>query len=177
MRQKWGGLAVVCARAFLLAAPAAWSGEVHVYMDREIRPALLEQLNRAERTIDIQMFTLTDDEVIATLERAEGRGVQVRVIMDPNQSGNQQHVEELKRSGAEIKWFPVRRPALMHRKLAIVDGHTIVAGSVNWTANGFTRNEELMLVIEDAAAATRLTQVFAEDWYRSWLGRYATYRE
>ena len=51
MRQKRGVLAVVCATAFLLAGALAWAGEVHVYTDREIRPALLELLNGAQEAM------------------------------------------------------------------------------------------------------------------------------
>ena len=176
MRRKRGVLAVVCATAFLLAAPGAWSGEVHVYTDREIRPALLELLSQAEHSIDVEMYVLTDAEVIAAIERAEARGVQVRLILDPNQSGNQTHVDRLKQHGVEIKWFPVTKPALMHRKLAIVDSTKLFAGSVNWTHNGLAKNEELMVIVEDPAIAQQLDEVFAGDWYHSWLGHSARYR-
>ena len=153
----------------------AWAGEVHVYTDREIRPALLELLNGAERTIEIEMYSFTDDEVAATLERAETRGVQVRVILDPNQSGNQKHVDRLKREGVEVKWFPVKKRAQMHRKLAVVDGTRVVAGSVNWTHNGLAKNEELMLIVEDPKVARKLDELFAKDWYQSWLGHEPRY--
>jgi len=175
MRWKTGVPAVVCATAFLLAAPGAWSGEVHVYTDREIRTALLELLNRAEQTIDVEMYVLTDDEVVLALERAEARGVQVRVILDPNQSSNQKHVERLKVHGVEVKWFPINKPAQMHRKLAIVDGQKLFAGSVNWSYNGLARNEELMLLVEDAEIARKLDEIFAGDWYQSWLGHQREY--
>jgi len=175
MRWKTGVPAVVCATAFLLAAPGAWSGEVHVYTDREIRTALLELLNRAEQTIDVEMYVLTDDEVVVALERVEARGVQVRVILDPNQSSNQKHVERLKVHGVEVKWFPINKPAQMHRKLAIVDGKRLFAGSVNWSYNGLARNEELMLLVEDAEIARKLDEIFAGDWYQSWLGHQPEY--
>ncbi|MBI2495925.1 MAG: DUF1669 domain-containing protein, partial [Candidatus Omnitrophica bacterium] len=113
MRLKWMMLAVAGATAFLFIGPTTWAGEVHVYTDREIRTALLELLNQAEQTIDVEMYVLTDDEVVVALERAEARGVQVRVILDPNQSGNQKHVERLKVHGIEVKWFPVNKPAQM----------------------------------------------------------------
>ncbi len=175
MRRKRGVLAVVCATAFLLAGPPAWAGEVQVYTDREIRIALLELLNGAQRSIDVEMYVLTDDEVTAALERAEQRGVQVRVILDPNQSGNQKHVERLKVHGVEVKWFPVNKPAQMHRKLAIVDGKKLFAGSVNWSYNGLARNEELMLLVEDPEIARKLDEIFAGDWYQSWLGHQREY--
>ncbi len=56
------------------------------------------------------MYALTDAEVIGALERAEARGVEVRVILDPNQIGNQDHVDRLTEQGAEVKWFPVKKP-------------------------------------------------------------------
>ena len=174
MRWKRGVLAVVCAAAFLLA-PVAWGGEVHVYTDREIRPALLEFLQGAEKSIDVEMYVLTDAEVLDALERAEQRGVQVRMILDPNQQGNQKHVERLKQYGVEVKWFPINKPALMHRKLAIVDGTKLFAGSVNWTHNGLARNEELVLIVEDPEVAKKLGETFAEDWYHSWLGHQREY--
>jgi len=94
-RWKRDVLAVVCAAAFLLTAPEARSGDVHVYTDREIRPALLEFLHG---------------------------GVVVRVILDPDQSGNQAQVDCLKQHGVEVKRFPVNKPAQAHRKLAVADG-------------------------------------------------------
>lgn len=164
------------AAALALAAAPSWAGEVHVYTDREIREALLELLNGAQRSIDVEMYVLTDDEVVTALERAEGRGVEVRVILDPNQSGNQKHLERLEANGVEVKWFPITKPALMHRKLAIVDGERFFAGSVNWSYNGLARNEELMLIVMDPPIAKKLDEIFSEDWYQSWLGHYEDYR-
>ncbi|MBI2175104.1 MAG: phospholipase D family protein [Candidatus Omnitrophica bacterium] len=159
----------------LLFICSAWAGEVHVYTDQEIRPALLELLNQAEKTIDVEMYVLTDAEVIAVLERAETRGVEVRVILDPNQSSNLRYVERLKAHGVEVKWFPITKPAQMHRKLAIVDGVQFFAGSVNRSYNGLAKNEELMLIVKDSEIARKLDEIFSEDWYQSWLGHYAEY--
>jgi phosphatidylserine/phosphatidylglycerophosphate/cardiolipin synthase-like enzyme len=90
-------------------------------------------------------------------------------------TGNQKHVERLKVHGVEVKWFPINKPAQMHRKLAIVDGKRLFASSVNWSYNGLARNEELMLLVEDPAIARKLEGIFAEDWYQSWLGHYQDY--
>ena len=166
--------AMLVVSSLLFVCPA-WAGEVHVYTDREIRPALLELLHGAKQSIDVEMYVLTDAQVIDAIQRAEDRGVQVRLILDPNQSANQKHVERLKQRGVEVKWFPVKKPALMHRKLAIVDGSRFFAGSVNWTHNGLAKNEELMLVVEDPGVTKKLGETFAEDWYHSWLGHYPKY--
>lgn len=167
--------AAMLAVSSLLFVCPAWAGEVQVFTDKDIRPALLELINQADTTIDVEMYVLTDVEVLAALERAEGRGVEVRVILDPNQEGNTKHVDSLKRHGVEVKWSPVTKPASMYRKLAIVDGRRLFAGSVNWTYNGLARNEELMLLVEDPSIAKKLDELFAGDWYQSWLGRYPEY--
>ena len=172
----WGVCrAVMLSMSSLFFVCLAWAGEVHVYTVREIRPALLELLSQAEKSIDVEMYVLTDAEVIDAIERAEDRGVQVRLILDPNQSGSQAHVERLKRHGVEVKWFPVAKPAQMHRKLAIVDGTKLFTGSVNWTHNGLAKNEELMLIVKDPVVAHKLAEIFAEDWYHSWLGHEPKY--
>ena len=168
--------AAMLAVSSLLFVCPAWTGEVHVYTDREIRPALLEFLNGTETSIDVEMYVLSDAQVIDAIERAEARGVQARLILDPNQSGNQAHVDRLKQHGVEVKWFPVTKPALMHRKLAIVDGVRLFAGLVNWTHNGLAKNEELMVIVEDPAIAQPLDEVFAGEWYHSWLGHSARSR-
>ena len=76
---------------FVLSAHA---GEVEVYIDKEIRPAILRLISEAEKQIDIEMYILTDQDVIEVLERAEDRGVEVRVILDPNHGYNLKHVDE-----------------------------------------------------------------------------------
>ena len=172
---RWNRFSGLLVALTLLRSTAADAAEVRVYTDQEIRPALLEALSRAERTIDIEMYVLSDAEVIEALERAEARGAAVRVILDPHQASNQRHLDRLNACGAEVKWFPVRKPAQMHRKLAILDGARVLAGSVNWTGNGLERNEELLLVLDDPAIAQQLTEVFAEDWFQSWLGHQRRY--
>ncbi len=39
---------------------------------------------------------------------------------------------------------------LMHHKFAIIDGHTLLNGSFNWSDSAVTRNNENLMVIEDS---------------------------
>ena len=103
MRSRWHRSVVALCTALWMTAWPVWAGEVHVYTDRQIRPALLEFLHGAEWSLDVEMYVLTDPEIIDAIERAEARGVQVRVILDPNQSGNQKHVDRLKQRGVDVK--------------------------------------------------------------------------
>jgi phosphatidylserine/phosphatidylglycerophosphate/cardiolipin synthase-like enzyme len=154
---------------------SAQAQEVKVYVDEEIRPAILKLIYEADEQIDIQMYILTDQDVIKALERAEGRGVEVRIILDPNQRYNLKHVDRLKREGVEIKWYPVNKPALMHRKMAIFDKEKVLLGSANWSRNGLTNNKEINVLIDDSEVVGKVTEVFSDDWYYSFLGHYNKY--
>jgi phosphatidylserine/phosphatidylglycerophosphate/cardiolipin synthase-like enzyme len=148
---------------------------VNVYVDKEIKPVILRLIYETDKTIDIQMYILSDQDVIEALERAEDRGVEVRIILDPSRRYNLKYIDELRREGVEIKWYPVNKPALMHRKLAIFDREKILLGSANWSRNGLTNNKEITVLIDDIRTVDRVADIFSDDWYHSFLGHYSKY--
>jgi len=154
---------------------SAQAGEVEVYVDKEIKPVILRLIYEADKTIDIQMYILSDQDVIEALERAEDRGVEVRVILDPGRRYNLKCIDELRREGVEIKWYPINKPALMHRKLAIFDREKILLGSANWSGNGLTNNKEIDVLIDDSPTVKKIAEIFSNDWYHSFLGHYSKY--
>jgi phosphatidylserine/phosphatidylglycerophosphate/cardiolipin synthase-like enzyme len=154
---------------------SALAEEVKVYFDEEIKPVILKLIYGAEERIDIQMYILTDLDIIRALERAESRGVEVRIILDPNQRYNLKYVDRLKREGVEIKWYPVNKPALMHRKMAIFDKEKVLLGSANWSRNGLTNNKEINVLIDDLKLTDKVVEIFSNDWYYSFLGHYDKY--
>ena len=161
-RKTWYGIGVLALS--LLAHGLAWAGEIRVYANREIKPVVLQMIQRAEQTVDVQMYTFTEQDVIRALQAAQSRGVIVRVFLDPNQSANLRNVEQLTNRHIEVKWAPVSLPAIMHRKLLIVDGRAVLHGSANWTHNAFTRSDEVDVLFDDPAALQRLQELFNADW-------------
>ena len=149
---------LTCGLAFVQAA------EVRVYANREIKPVVLQLISQAHQSLDIQMYTFTDQDVIRTLQTARDRGVIVRVFLDASQPSNKKNVPQLINRRIAVKWSPLERPALMHRKLLIVDGREVLLGSCNWTHNAFTRSDEVDVWLDDAAAVARLVELFDRDW-------------
>ena len=164
----------IFATVVILASPV-YAQEIQVYIDREVKPAILTLISEAEKEIDIEIYILTDQDVIKALQRAETRGVEVRIILDPNQPSNLKNVDQLKNRGVEVKWYPVTKPAQMHRKFAMFDKKKIFLGSTNWTHNGFTKNCEINLLIDDLQAIAKIEEIFSRDWYYSYLGHYNKY--
>jgi phosphatidylserine/phosphatidylglycerophosphate/cardiolipin synthase-like enzyme len=164
----------ILAIVVILVSPA-YAQEIQVYIDREVKPAILNLISESEKEIDIEVYILTDQDVIKALQRAETRGVEVRIILDPNQPSNLKNVDQLKNRGVEVKWYPATKPAQMHRKCAMFDKKKVFLGSTNWTHNGFTKNCEINLLIDDPQTIAKIEEIFSRDWYYSYLGHYDKY--
>jgi phosphatidylserine/phosphatidylglycerophosphate/cardiolipin synthase-like enzyme len=60
--------------------------EVQILTEKKIQTSLLNSINKTESgdSIDVMMFYLSDREVVKSLKMAQARGVNVKVILDPN---------------------------------------------------------------------------------------------
>lgn len=149
---------------------AAQSGEVaQTSPGDEIRAMVEGALNGARHRAFVEMYTLTDSEVIADLVRARHRGVVVRVILDPNQAYNLHADAVLRAGGVEARWYPIPKGALLHAKIGLFDS-LLVLGSANWTLSGFGVNHELDIETDDSAAVQAYVSRFESDWARSYSG-------
>jgi len=132
----------------------------------EIRSMLESALGKAAHRALVEIYTLTDPEVIAELVIAERRGVAVRVILDPNQSYNLHAYAVLRAGGLPARWYPVPRGVLLHAKIGLFDG-VLVLGSANWTLSGLGVNHELDIETRDPYAVGAYGSRFEADWARS----------
>ena len=132
----------------------------------EIRAMLESALSQAKHRVLAEIYTLTDPEVLAELVISHRRGVQVRVILDPNQSYNLHAYAVLVRGGVAARWYPVPRGVLLHAKIGLFDG-VLVLGSANWTLSGLGVNHELDIETRDPYAVAAYESRFEADWARS----------
>jgi cardiolipin synthase A/B len=130
----------------------------------EIRARLMESLAAATRSVEAEVFVLTDPDVIAGLAAARRRGVGVRMLLDPNQDVNRPSFDLLRESGVDVRWYPVPPGARLHAKAALFDGRRLLVGSANWTRSGLSVNHELDLLFEDAKTAGTFASRFETDW-------------
>lgn len=143
------------------------SGEVaQTAPGEEIRTMLEDALTGAVRRALVEIYTLTDPEVIAELVSAHRRGVDVRVVMDPNQAYNMHASAMLVEAGVGVRWYPVPQGALLHAKIGLFDG-VLVLGSANWSRSGLGVNHELDIETQDPSAVAAYGSRFDSDWARS----------
>jgi len=102
---------------------------------------IVQECRTAEREICIEMYQIRRDPVgrriIAALAEAVGRGVSVRLLVDPVGSGGiADWLPEIADHGIDVRWYSPWRPwnhplRRTHRKLIVIDGRIASIGGIN----------------------------------------------
>jgi phosphatidylserine/phosphatidylglycerophosphate/cardiolipin synthase-like enzyme len=133
----------------------------------EVRARLDADLRAVRRSVEAEVFVLTDPDAIAGLAAVRRRGARVRVLLDPKQDVNRPSHDLLRAAGVEVRWFPVPAGAKLHAKAGLFDGRRLLVGSANWSQSGLSVNHELDLESDDARAAAAFARRFEQDWSTS----------
>jgi phosphatidylserine/phosphatidylglycerophosphate/cardiolipin synthase-like enzyme len=125
--------------------------------------AILGHLGKARATLDICVFTITDDRIARAILEAHARGVRVRVITDNDkQYDGGSDIERLRGAGIAIEVDETEHH--MHHKFALVDGTTLLNGSYNWTRSAGSFNEENLVVSSEPALVQAFVRQFTALW-------------
>lgn len=149
-----------------IAAPAA---DPQVYFSRsdKVASVLVREIDAAQKSIHVLIYSLTDDDIANALLRAAARGVDVKIVMDRTQAAGKEALDERLLTKLGPKRFIYRTGkgrGVMHEKMAIFDGLTVTLGSYNWTENARDNNWENLIVLRDVAVAARCTAEFQRVW-------------
>jgi phosphatidylserine/phosphatidylglycerophosphate/cardiolipin synthase-like enzyme len=155
--------------ALALTAVAAAGIEPQLYFSRSdpVAKILIREIDAAQKSIHLLIYSLTDDDVANALIRAAKRKVDVRIVMDKSQSGGKNSLDELLITGLGAKNVELRTGkgrGIMHEKMAIYDGLTVTLGSYNWTDSARDYNWENLIVLRDAQLAAKCETEFQRVW-------------
>jgi phosphatidylserine/phosphatidylglycerophosphate/cardiolipin synthase-like enzyme len=133
------------------------------------RAPLLEEIAAARRSIDLEVYIVTDEAILEALEDAQRRGVAVRVILEQHpfggDGGQPEIFARLERAGIAVRWGnPVFR--FTHIKTMVVDGAVAIIMNQNLTESAFTANREFGVVTTQPDAVRAAAAIFAADWAR-----------
>jgi phosphatidylserine/phosphatidylglycerophosphate/cardiolipin synthase-like enzyme len=143
----------------------------------EIGESVSAWLGAARETLELALYDIrvpgpVGDALAATIATARERGVQVRIaIHDPEREPPepilppQTKPDLLRATGAQVQLIDGDGD-LMHHKFAIRDGAAIWTGSMNWTLDSWTRQENVIVTAESAALARAYGHTFDELWRR-----------
>ena len=127
-------------------------------------PSAIERFVRsASRTLEICVFTITDDRLTGAVLDAHRRKVAVRVVTDNAKAEDLgSDVDRLERAGVPVRVD--RSPFHMHHKFAVADGRSLLTGSYNWTRGAALDNEENLIITDDPRPIGRFLEVFERLW-------------
>jgi phosphatidylserine/phosphatidylglycerophosphate/cardiolipin synthase-like enzyme len=111
------------------------------------------------------IYSFTLDTVGDALIAANKRNVDVRIVMEKSEIGQGSEYEKMKRAGIQVRLDT--NPAIMHNKVAIIDGTVVITGSYNWSASAETRNDENLIIIRSAQVAAEYEKAFQKIWNQS----------
>lgn len=120
-------------------------------------------LGEARSTVDICVFTITDNRVTTAIIEAHQRQVAVRIISDNDKSGDLgSDIDRLLEIGIPVRID--RTDDHMHHKFAIFDHQLLLNGSYNWTRSAAERNRENFLVTGEPRFVEGYARLFEELW-------------
>lgn len=138
--------------------------------------AILERIEAAEETLDVKQVTISDRNfpfLQAVLDAAE-RGVSVRILLSGEWYVVEENadlaawLEEQAREGDLPLSVRIADPGeafeKIHAKGLIVDGESVLVGSINWNNNSVRHNREVALLLEGEELADYFETVFEADW-------------
>src|SRR5882757_9000064 len=141
----------------------------------EVAHAVAAFIDGAKRTLDLAQYDFKLGEKTATIvgdaiRRADARGVRVRfafnvdyanpVPVPPPPEPDVQLIAVLPVEGKPIAGIP----DLMHHKFVIRDSESVWTGSMNWTDDSWSRQENVVAIVHSAAIAKAFQLDFDQLW-------------
>jgi len=152
-RRRVRGLWVLGLMILLVFGPVTAVAEVKVLFSpeagEEILETLVARIGGAEKRIYILMYSFTLDELAYALIARHKDGMDLRVVMDRRQAGQEKAVDEaLVEAGVPVMRLGGSNGGYMHIKMMIVDD-AVITGSYNWSQGATEKNDENLVIIED----------------------------
>jgi len=130
---------------------------------------ILNGIKGAKKSIDLEVYTFSDTDVLRELKNAKERGIRVRVILEENPYGgysaNKETYNKLRYYGIDTKWDN-KAYNFTHSKFLIIDEETGYILTLNLSKSAFTKNREFGAIVTDKNVILELKKIFEADWNR-----------
>lgn len=162
-------LITACLLFISIASIAFADTQVYFSPNGGCQDAVITEISKAQKTIDIAMYYLTSREIAQELVKAKDRKVSIRIVLDQSQETQAYSKSRyLIKNGIEVRYCVCS--GLMHNKFAVIDGKVLITGSFNWTATADQQNEENLLVMTDKELIKKYADRFEYLWQKSRKG-------
>jgi phosphatidylserine/phosphatidylglycerophosphate/cardiolipin synthase-like enzyme len=140
--------------------------------------ALASFIASARSTIEIAIYDINlppalEAIVHGALHEASSRGVDIRLAYNVDHARNIDRPPPPQMTPEVVEALPLETaaipgvPDLMHHKYVVRDGASVWTGSTNWTADSWSREENVIVTVDSAALAA----LYLEDFEQLWSSR------
>jgi phosphatidylserine/phosphatidylglycerophosphate/cardiolipin synthase-like enzyme len=121
---------------------------------------IVKEINSAQTNIYIMAYGFTAKEIASALVNAKKRGVLVEVLLDKkfNCTGKYSAADFTAHMG--IPTYLDGEHKIMHNKVMIIDGKTVITGSYNFTKSANNDNAENVLIMR--------SKELADDYFKNY---------
>jgi phosphatidylserine/phosphatidylglycerophosphate/cardiolipin synthase-like enzyme len=148
----------------------------------DIARRVADFLGKSKSTLELALYDIrlpdpTGSIVADRLRESEKRGVATRLLYNVD-TARPSELHPPPRTRPDIlAELPIDArpvpgvPDLMHHKYAVRDSEAVLTGSANWTVDSWTRQENVIAIVDDPDVATRYRANFEELWSNQDVGR------
>lgn len=126
------------------------------------RSQIISQISSAKNSIACMMYSFTLDDFGDEMVKAKERGVDVKVILETQQTSQYSEFEKFKAMGVSV--IEDKDSYLMHNKFCVFDGKVLTTGSMNFSNNGTNNNDETLLIVNNQNLAEQYIDNFQKHW-------------
>lgn len=146
-----------------------------------------QTLDQATQTINLALFVFSEQKIANLLEQKSQAGTTIQALIDPG-FAFRDYSDGLDLLGINLKETcdPFNRPwqqpiqtvgtpkipqgDKLHHKFGIVDNHTVITGSHNWSKSANSQNDETLLIIRNPTIANHFQREFTRLYTDAYLG-------
>lgn len=143
-------------------------GDDLVWSPTDSQTHLLDLINGATKTLDVQEEEFGDTALVNAVVAAAKRGVTVRVVAENEGGSYTTDLNEVTAAGGKVKTYTSSTGYYIHAKAIVADAGTssakVFLGSENFSDNSLNHNRELGLIINDSTVVSGVESAFGADF-------------
>jgi phosphatidylserine/phosphatidylglycerophosphate/cardiolipin synthase-like enzyme len=127
--------------------------------------AVYSVVTTATRSVDLEVYELSDPVLEADLVAAHRRGIGVRVVLSQayhSRAVNLAAYTYLRDSGVPVRWGPTT--TILHIKAIVADGVTAVVDTGNFVAADYPRTRDAALIDRERGQVAAIGATLRADW-------------
>jgi phosphatidylserine/phosphatidylglycerophosphate/cardiolipin synthase-like enzyme len=145
--------------------------EIHYAPRENLESVDVQEIGRAELSIDMAAYVLSDPQIIEALTDAAERDVVIRLYLDKSQFAEHGPIRgglvEALLAHPNVVARVKGKGVLMHLKAYAVDGEVLRTGSGNFSRSGLASQDNDLILITDQAVVDAFEANFDSIWARA----------